>query len=67
MIVATFDRKADVLFLELCVGAEGTEGREVYPGVALLFDADRRLIGIEIAPASRVLPPYALASLLSLK
>jgi uncharacterized protein YuzE len=68
MIVATYDAKTDVLFIELVVGAEGARvaGEEVYPGVVLMFDA-ARLIGIEITTASKVLPPDALASLLSLK
>jgi len=69
MIVVTYDAKTDVLSIELVVGAEGPHvaGEEVYPGAALLFDADGRLLGIEIGTASKVLPPDALASLLSLK
>jgi uncharacterized protein YuzE len=61
----SYDPEADVLYIELVAGAEGpdTEGQEVHPGVMLMFDAEGRIIGIEITSASKILPPGAVDNL----
>ena len=65
MIAATYDGDGDVLLVELVPGADdpGTEGEEVAPGVTLLYDAQGRLIGVEIIPASKIVAPEALDAL----
>ena len=45
MAAVTYDREADVLYVELAAGdGPETEGEEVHPGVMLLFDAAGRII-----------------------
>ena len=64
MAAVTYDRDADVLYIELAAGdGPDTEGEEVHPGVMLMFDANGRIIGIEITAASKILGPDALADL----
>jgi uncharacterized protein YuzE len=63
MATAPYDPDADVLHVELAhVGDPGNEGKEVHPGVVLMFDT-AKLIGIEISPASKLLAGEALAGL----
>jgi uncharacterized protein YuzE len=61
MGTVTYDREADVLYVELATGdSPDTEGEEVHPGVMLLFDAAGRIVGIEITSASKILAPGAI-------
>jgi uncharacterized protein YuzE len=61
MGTVTYDREADVLYVELATGdGPETEGEEVHPGVMLMFDAAGRIIGIEITSASKILAPGAI-------
>jgi uncharacterized protein YuzE len=64
MATVTYDREADALYIEL-VATDGpdTEGEEVHPGVMLMFDANGRIIGIEILSASKILAPGAVDNL----
>jgi uncharacterized protein YuzE len=64
MAAVTYDREADVLYVELAhVKDPGNEGEEVHPGVVLMFDAAGKLIGIEIRPASKLLAGDAVVGL----
>ena len=48
MAAVTYDREADVLYVELAdVKDPGIEGEEVHPGVVLMFDAVGKLIGVQ--------------------
>jgi len=47
-----YDTEADMLYFELASGISA-ESEEVTPGVVLDFDADNRVIGIEIEDASK--------------
>jgi uncharacterized protein YuzE len=49
-----YDPEADALSIVFAGGP--SEGEEVYPGVMLHFDADNRLVEIEILPVSKILP-----------
>jgi uncharacterized protein YuzE len=61
MVGVTYDREADVLYVELADGdGPETEGEEVHPGVMLMFDAAGRVVAIEISPASKILAPGAI-------
>jgi uncharacterized protein YuzE len=64
MAAVTYDPEADVLYVELAhVKDPGNEGEEVHPGVALMFDALGKLIGIEIRPASKLVAGDAVIGL----
>ena len=57
----TYDRDADALYLSFTTIAPGgvAETREVSSGVFLDFDAEGRLLGMEVLEASRRLPAEA--------
>jgi uncharacterized protein YuzE len=64
MAAVTYDREADVLYVELAdVKDPGIEGEEVHPGVVLMFDAVGKLIGIEVRPASKLVASDAMFGL----
>ena len=62
MATVRYDREADVLYVELAKAGDGpeTEGEEVHSGVMLLFDAEGRIIGVEINTASKILGSQAI-------
>src|SRR5438045_9674815 len=62
MAAVTYDPQADALDISFAA-AGPSEGEEVYPGVILHFDAENRLVEIEILSASKILTPGALDSL----
>lgn len=45
-------RDSDMLYIELA-GGTSTESEEIAPGVVLDFDANNRVIGVEIEDASK--------------
>ena len=49
-----YDRAADALYVRFSEG-HIVESEEVSPGIVLDFDADGRLVAIEVMPASRQL------------
>jgi uncharacterized protein YuzE len=61
MATLTYDPQADALAISF--GGGPTEGEEVYPDVILHFDADNRVVEIEILRASKVLSEGAVAGL----
>jgi uncharacterized protein YuzE len=62
-IDVTYDPVADAVSI---VFAEGSsEGEEVRPGVILHFDAEDRIVEIEILSVSKILPPGAVDALSS--
>jgi len=64
MAAVTYDPEADVLYVELAhVKDSGNEGEEVHPGVVLMFDAVGKIIGIEMRPASKLVPADAVVGL----
>jgi uncharacterized protein YuzE len=66
MAAVTYDREADVLYVELAAGdGPETEGEEVHPGIMLLYDGAGRIIGIEITSASKILAPEAIEKILA--
>ena len=54
----TYDGKADALYIAFGEGPATVE--EVAEGIALEWDGEGRLLGIEILEASKRLPPEAL-------
>ena len=54
----TYDPEADAVFMRLSQ-VSPVESEEVSPGVTLDFDADGRVVAVEILPASKVLAPGA--------
>ena len=61
MAAITYDPVADAVGI---VFAEGpSEGEEIRPGVILHFDAEDRIVEIEILSASKLLPPSAVDNL----
>lgn len=58
----TYDQDADALYLYFAPIAKGAvaETREVSPGVFLDFDAEGRLLGMEVLSASKRLPDKAI-------
>ena len=52
----TFDPEADAVYIYLGEG-EVAETEEVAPNVMLDFDADGRVVGVEVLTASKVLAP----------
>lgn len=54
-----YDQEADAAYLTLS-NAPVDESEEVSPGVVFDFDADGRILGIEVTPASSRLPMVAL-------
>lgn len=52
----SYDPEADAVFLRLSKDAP-IESEEVAPGVTLDFDAQGRVVALEILPASKVLAP----------
>jgi uncharacterized protein YuzE len=61
MATVTYDPQADALDIRFADGP--SEGEEVYPGVILHFNAENRIVEIEIFPASKILAPGALNDL----
>jgi uncharacterized protein YuzE len=53
MATVTYDPQADAL--DISFADVPSEGEEVYPGVILHFDAENRVVEIEILGASKVL------------
>jgi uncharacterized protein YuzE len=62
MAAVTYDPQADALDISFAA-ARPSEGEEVYPGVILHFDAENRLVEIEILSASKIVTPGALDGL----
>ena len=52
----TYDPEADAVFLRLGDGAP-TESEELSPGVTADFDAEGRIVALEVLPASKLLAP----------
>ncbi|WP_269716489.1 DUF2283 domain-containing protein [Caulobacter sp. NIBR2454] len=52
----TYDPQADAAYLRLAKG-DVVESAEVSPGVVLDYDAEGRILGIEIIGASKVVAP----------
>ncbi len=52
----TYDPQADAAYFRLAKG-DVVESAEVSPGVVLDYDADGRILGIEIVGASNILAP----------
>jgi uncharacterized protein YuzE len=67
MVAVTYDREADVLYLDLAGDGPETQGEEVHPGVMLLFDGAGRIVGLEITSASKVLAPEAIAGAIGVR
>ena len=61
MATVTYDPQADAFDISFAPGP--SEGEEVYPGVILHFDADNRIVEIEILSASKILAPGTLDGL----
>lgn len=61
MATLTYDPQADALDVNFAPGP--SEGEEVYPGVILHFDAENRVVEIEILRASKVLAAAGLEGL----
>lgn len=59
-----YDRAADAAYVYLQEIREGqaVQQREVDPGIVADFDAEGRLLGLEVLEASRRLAPEVLAS-----
>jgi len=57
----TYDPEADALAINFGPGA--IEGEEVRPGVILHYDADDRVVAIEVLHVSKTLTPGAIAAL----
>jgi uncharacterized protein YuzE len=54
MISTTYDPQADALYVRIAPKGTGVaETREVQPGVMMDFDAEGRLIGIEVLDVER--------------
>jgi uncharacterized protein YuzE len=62
MATVTYDPQADALAIRFADGGP-TEGEEVHPDVILHFDAENRVVEIEILRASKVLAEGVIASL----
>ena len=54
-----YDQETDSLYIDLC-NKPGVDADEVSPGVVLDFDADRKLVGIDIQHASSIVDLSAL-------
>lgn len=54
----TYDPEADAIYIPLS-DARPVEAEEVAPNVILDFDAENRVVGIEVLSASRKLAPGA--------
>ena len=52
----TYDPEADDVFVRLGDGAP-LESEELSPGVTADYDADGRIVAIEVLPASKLLAP----------
>jgi uncharacterized protein YuzE len=61
MATVTYDPEADALDINFASGP--SEGEEVSPGVIIHFDAQNRIVEIEILSASKRLAPGTLAGL----
>ena len=57
-----FDQKTDALYIRLDEAAI-TESEEVLPGIVLDFDADNRVVGIEMLNVKERLPNAALTQI----
>jgi uncharacterized protein YuzE len=60
----SYDPQVDAAYIRLAEGP-ATEGQEVAPGIVLDFDAEGRVLGIEVLHASKTLAPGALAELVA--
>jgi uncharacterized protein YuzE len=58
----SYDPQADAAYITLADGV-AIESDEVAPGIVLDFDAQGRVLGIEVLHASKTLAPGALAGL----
>jgi uncharacterized protein YuzE len=56
----SYDPLADAAYIALADGLV-TESEEIAPGVVLDFDAEGRVLGIEVLQASKTMAPGALA------
>ena len=61
MAAITYDPEADAVSIIFAGGP--SEGDEVHPGVILHFDAENRIVEIEILSASKILAPGAVDNL----
>jgi uncharacterized protein YuzE len=61
MAAITYDPEADAVGIVFADGP--SEGEEVRPGIILHFDAENRIVEIEILSASKILPPGAVDNL----
>lgn len=52
-MIFEYDQETDMLYITLRDGM-ATEAEEIGPGIVLDFDADHRVVGIEIEDASTV-------------
>ena len=52
----TYDPEADAVFVRLGDGAP-TESEELSPGLTADFDAEGRIVALEVLPASKLLAP----------
>ena len=59
----SYDPQVDAAYIRLAEGP-ATEGEEVAPGIVLDFDAEGRVLGIEVLHASKTLAPSAVAELM---
>jgi uncharacterized protein YuzE len=57
-----YDRKADALYVRFS-DAKIEESEELRPGVIFDFDAEDRIVGIEILDVRKQMPPDAFADL----
>ena len=58
----SYDPQIDAAYIRLADGL-AIEGQEVAPGIVLDFDAEGRVLGIEVLHASTTLAPGAMADL----
>ncbi len=59
---ATYDEDSDAFYVRFS-NSKITESEEVRPGVILDFDAEGRIVSIELLDARTQLPPEALAAI----
>ena len=59
---ATYDEQSDAFYVRFS-NSKITESEEVRPGLILDFDAEGRIVSIELLDARTQLPPEALADI----
>ncbi len=59
---ATYDEESDAFYVRFS-NSNITESEEVRPGLILDFDAEGRIVSIELLDARTQLPPEALANI----